>query len=728
MKASNPITVAPPPEARKDRPGLVAAALTTFAGAFLLFLVQPTVAKMVLPWFGGSAAVWTVAMLFFQVLLLLGYLYAHGTRRLAGNRFLALHLSLLAMSLLFLPLLPGVWWKPSGAADPTWRLLGLLTATVGLPYFLLSTTGPLMQAQLHATGMGGSPSGGGPYRLYALSNLGSMLALLSYPILVEPNLTTRLQGWVWSAGYVVFVILSGTVLVLTSRGAARGDATAVAPGRGKDDDKPRHHAVGKRARHRTEAQVPHSPGAEGTPVTWFLLSATAVTLLLGVTNHLCQDVAAVPFLWILPLTLYLVSFILCFDARGWYRRTWFLALLPLGVAAMGYALIPGRVGQKGVISILSLGLFLCCMVCHGELHRLRPDPAKLTGFYLTLSAGGASGGLFVALLAPRLFVDYAELPLGLVFLGALVLGCLRRDPGSRFFRARWRPDWLLAIAAFLLFAFLVFYRMAAVGESSRVRARNFYGCLRVWDRTTESFNVRVMNHGKTDHGEQILDPDLRKSPTAYFTRLSGVGLALTHVLSSEAAPRHVGVIGLGTGTLAAYGRPGDRFRFYEINPLVIELARTQFTYLADSEAAVSVIPGDARLSLEREAPQRFDMLVVDAFSGDSIPVHLLTLEAFALYQRHLVPGGILAVHVSNRFLDLPPVVALAARNRGLEARLVQSSETAGIDARPATWVLLAPDSRLFDDPAIRSSAQPIVPPASLRSWTDDYSNLLSIIK
>ncbi|MBK6406875.1 MAG: fused MFS/spermidine synthase, partial [Holophagales bacterium] len=298
---------------------------------------------------------------------------------------------------------------------------------------------------------------------------------------------------------------------------------------------------------------------------------------------------------------------------------------------MGYALIPWKLEEKSTIAILAGGLLVCCMVCHGEIHRSRPHPDKLTGFYLAISAGGATGGLFVALLAPHLFAEGDELPLGLAFLGALILAILRRDPESRFHRARWRPDWLLAIAAVLVFTFLVVYRMDAVRKSSRALARNFYGHVRVADRVSGTFNVRGMFHGATNHGEQILPPALSK-----------------------------------------VGRSGDRFRFYEINPLVIDLARSEFTYLAQCKAEVSVVLGDARLSLEREPPQRFDILVVDAFSGDSIPVHLLTREAFALYQRHLAPGGVLAVHCSNRFLNLPPVVALAAKSRGLEARVVHS--------------------------------------------------------
>lgn len=737
MKPSSPSreALAPEPDPGTSRRGAGLYALfavTIFAAAFLLFIVQPTVARMVLPWFGGSAAVWTVAMLFFQVLLLLGYLYAHAVQRLSRNGFLALHLPLLSLSVLSLPLLPAEHWKPTGGEDPTLRLLALLAATVGLPYFLLSTTGPLMQARVHAAGLGGSAAKGGPYRLYALSNLGSMLALLSYPLVVEPGLTTRMQGWGWSAGYVFFVLLSGVALALSAR-AARGAGSpheAAPPGRGREPEKagagPSPRAEKRRARSRVAPTLSPPEGEAGGPVTWLLLSATAVTLLLGVTNQLCQDVAAVPFLWVLPLALYLATFILCFDARGWYRRGLFLGLLPVAIAAMGYALIPEKLGQKGLMGVLAAGLFVCCMVCHGELHRLRPHPARLTGYYVAISAGGAAGGLFVALLAPRLFSEYDELPLGLAFLGALVLATLRRDPGSRFHRARLQPAWLIAVAGLLVFSSLVFYRMEAVRASSRVMERSFYGILRVRDRWNGSSTVRTMFHGVTNHGEQVLEPGRGRVPTTYYGTATGVGRALERVLSPGAEPKHVGVVGLGTGTLAVYGRPGDRFRFYEINPHVVEVARREFTFLADCRAEVAVVTADARLALEQEEPQRFDLLAVDAFSGDSIPVHLLTLEAFALYERHLAPGGVLAVHVSNRFLDLPPVVALAAERRGLEARLVRSE--GGPDASAASWMLLSRDPGLFGDPELRDVAEPVVPRASLRAWTDDYSNLVRIIK
>ena len=333
----------------------------------------------------------------------------------------------------------------------------------------------------------------------------------------------------------------------------------------------------------------------------------------------------------------------------------------------------------------------------------------------------------MALLAPHLFVEYDEAPLGLVLLGVLVLVRLRRDPESRPLRERWRLDWLLALAVLFVLAFLAVYQ-TGLARICRVRVRNFYGTVRVLDLGSGSFRVRRMSHGTTNHGEQFLDPGLRRAPTTYYSPASGVGMALARLLSPGAAPRHVGIVGLGAGTLATYGRPGDRIRFYEINPLVVALARDEFTFLADCQAAVAVVPGDGRLSLEREAPQQFDVLVVDAFSGDSIPVHLLTAEAFAEYQRHLAPGGLLAVHVSNDFLDLAPIVALAARSRGLEACLIESPAIPRRAVTAASWMLLAPDARLFDDPVFRGSARRVTPPAFLRTWTDDYSNLFRSIR
>ncbi len=623
-------------------------ASTICLSAFLLFAIQPVIAKVILPWFGGTGAVWTACMLFFQVALLAGYAYACWSVRWLGPKAqAALHVALLGASLLLLPVTPRESWKPAGSEEPALRILALLAATIGLPYFLLSTTGPLLQAWYAR-----SDRGAAPYRLFALSNLGAMLALASYPVAVEPLLATRQQTRWWSAAYAGFVLLCGLAALHSGRP-------------GLEDP--------------TEAGEPPSWNLQ---LLWVALAACASTLLLAVTNHLSKNVAPIPFLWVLPLGLYLLSFILCFEGRGWYRRDWFLRLLLAAFAALSYGLSEyGETARLGVvISIFAAALFVCCMVCHGELAALKPHPRYLTSFYLMVSLGGALGGAFVGLVAPHFFRGRYELPIGMAgcaFLPALVLyrraapaapsarAGFGRQPGpsgaGRDAEARWAAAGLGAA----LLLYLAIQIRSARGDA-RVLVRNFYGVLRVSD----SGPTRVLSHGVVNHGEQFMQPELRRQPTAYYGPQSGGGLALLD--GGRPWPQRVGVIGLGAGVLAAYGRSGDYYRFYEINPLVIELASSEFSFLRDCPARVETIPGDGRLSLEREPDQQFDVLVLDAFSGDSVPVHLLTQEAFVLYFRHLKKGGVLAVHASSTYLDLAPVVDLAARELGRPARLVAS--------------------------------------------------------
>src|SRR5438876_1401131 len=401
-------------------------ACTIFLSAFLLFQVQPLIAKMILPWFGGSAAVWTACVLFFQLLLLLGYLYSHWTvRYLRPKTQTILHIAVLAASLLMLPAIPNAAWKPAGGEDPTLRILGLLGATIGLPYLLLSTTGPLIQAWFVRERL---REGGSAYRLYALSNLGSMLALLSYPALVEPYFATESQGYAWSAGYVAFALFCGAA---AWRGLTRfrGNETPLgAPVAGQ----------------------PESPAPDAALLLiWISLAAAASTLLLAVTNHLSQNVAAIPFLWVPPLAIYLLSFILCFDGDGWYKRPLYLGLLAVMIGGMAYALFTDSENMplKVALPLFATGLFTCCMVCHGELARLKPDPRYLTLFYLMVSIGGAIGGIFVGVLAPRLFSGYYELPLGLVGCAVLVLVVLQHEA---FREATWlSPAWLAAVTCVL---------------------------------------------------------------------------------------------------------------------------------------------------------------------------------------------------------------------------------------------------------------------------------------
>jgi SAM-dependent methyltransferase len=672
-------------------------ACTIFLSAFLLFQVQPVIAKMILPWFGGSAAVWTACVLFFQLLLLLGYLYAHWSiRSLRPRSQTILHITLLAASLLMLPAIPSAAWKPAGGENPTLRIFGLLAATIGLPYFLLSTTGPLVQAwfvrERHEPGAT-------PYRLYALSNLGSILALLSYPVLVEPYLATRTQGYGWSVAYALFVLLCASA-------AARGLSSKPEVGRAADVD---HGDV-------------RPPNAE-LLLTWVGLAACASSLFLATTNHLSQNVAAIPFLWVLPLALYLLSFILCFDGEGWYKRTWFLRLVAVMLASMAYALFADvdNMPLKAALPLFGTGLFVCCMVCHGELARLKPDPRYLTLFYLMVSIGGAIGGAFVGLIAPTFFSGYYEFPIALAATAVVIVMVLRRDllQGAA---------WIAASLCVIALTGYIGYQVRKAHGTNRVAVRNFYGGLKVSDSGSGIEKLRTLTHGTINHGEQFLDPERRRLPITYYSPNSGAGLAIQHVDSNGA--KHIGVIGLGTGTLAAYGHPGDRIRYYEINPLVIGIARTEFTYLNDCPAQLDIVLGDARLSLEREPAQNFDVLAVDAFSSDSIPVHLLTVEAFRLYFHHLKPNGILAVHVSNKYLDLKPVVDQAARTLGKESLVVDTDdeEESGTGIFGCTWVLVSADHQFFEKQPIRLAGNKLVARNDLRLWTDDYSNLFRILK
>ena len=762
MSSASESPVLPPTDSPRVPKALFGAAI--LLSAFLLFQVQPLIAKLILPWFGGSAAVWTSCMLFFQVALLGGYAYAHWVSRQSGRTQTALHLGLLALSFLSLPISPAAWWKPHGAEDPLLRILGLLAATVGLPYFLLSSTSPLLQSWY-------SRSNGGamPYRFFALSNAGSMLGLLTYPVLVEPYLTNRQQVRMWSASYVVFVIAC-TAIAWRSRHS--------------------------RAEAAVEADTP--PPRWCDRLVWMGLAACASALLLAVTNHLTQNVAAIPFLWVLPLSLYLLSFILCFDSDFWYRRWLFTRLAAISLPAMAY-----YISNEGSIADLRLAvvvfsalLFALFMVCHGELALRRPDPGHLTSFYLMVSVGGAIGGVFIGFVAPYVFNALYDLPvvitatsflfvyllwrgrgeksLSLSFLDAtydkaviatLTIGLIgyilwrviaARTGGMRFLNAPYDPWVLFGIAGaimlyvmwrargddnamfgmILVIAFGLTVGMAgflardtwnSVGDSV-VLARNFYGALRVYDSDTDGAMgpVRTLRHGTIDHGEEFLWPQNERFATTYYARNSGVGLAIQNL--QLLGPMNVGVIGLGAGTLTTYARPIDNYTIYDINPLVLRISQTEFRFLRNCMAPHKVVLGDARLSLESESSKQFDVLAVDAFSGDAIPVHLLTRESFALYWRHLKPDGILAVHVSNRFLTLGPVVALAAAESGKRAMMISNAEDDTKEIAASDWVLVTSRPAFFDQTEIKAVAQKIEPIPGLRTWTDDYSNLYKILR
>jgi hypothetical protein len=666
-------------------------ALTIFTSAFLLFLVQPIMAKQILPWFGGSAAVWTTCLVFFQFLLLFGYAYADWTtRRMTAGRQAVLHTLLLLASLVSLPIVAGMSWKPTGDEEPTLRILGLLTATIGLPYFLLSTTGPLVQAWFARSFPAGTV-----YRLFALSNLASLLALVSYPFMFEPWVSTLNQSYGWSAGYGVFVVLCAASAIYSVRSARASRAAAPTIQQMNDGPRPTMRDFG----------------------IWLALSAMGSFMLLAVTNHITHDVASVPFLWILPLTLYLVTFILCFEGRGWYKRHIFIGPLVVVVAAMAWALHADRALHdfKGSVALFCAGLFVCCMFFHGELANLKPAPRYLTSFYLMVSLGGAVGGVLIGFVAPRVFPTYYEFGVGLVVTLVLAVYLVRKMPA-------FVP--LLVVSCIGFTTYHVFKYMVDLTGGARLMTRNFYGTLRVRDIGTGDGATRRLTHGVIMHGEQYLAPPRRSEPTTYYGSTSGVAIAIA---SLGPQPKRVAVVGLGTGTLAAHGRPGDVYRFYEINPQVVEVARTQFTYLSDSRAKIETVLGDARLTMEREPPQNYNLIVIDAFSSDSIPVHLITREAMAVYLKHLQPDGVIAFHVTNRFLRLAPVVkAIADEYRFDTALIVDDAETS--DLAKTDWVLVSPNGKLLARKEIASAGSEIETIPGLRAWTDDYNNLFRILK
>jgi SAM-dependent methyltransferase len=666
-------------------------AATIFLSSFLLFLVQPLIARLILPWFGGSAAVWTTCMLFFQVLLLAGYGYAHLLESKAppGKARPVVHTLLLLAAVALLPIAPSEAWKPAGEDEPVSRILLLLTATVGLPYFLVASTSPLLQAWFAR-----ARPGEDPYRLFAVSNLASLVALIGYPFVVEPFLSAGEQVRAWSWLFAAFALLCAAVAWRTPPGSRE-----------------------------VSVQPDSAKLQRFTVFLWLALSATGSVLLLAVTNHLTQNVAAVPLLWLLPLTLYLASFIIAFDGRNWYRPQllWPLVLLSLAAMAWLVADIDYHFNLPVQLGVFLPGLFFACLFCHGELYRVRPAPRHLTAFYLVVSAGGALGGLLVAVVAPLAFNAYYELGIGLVVVGllaALRFAALGRIPGA------------VSLAVLLGASAAAAYEGLRYHEDVRLSERGFYGVLRVkeYGSPGEPGHLRRLVHGAIMHGEQYMDDARRELATTYYTETSGIAAAIE---SRGNRPLRVGVIGLGTGTIAAYGRKGDVYRFYDIDPRVMDIARNEFTYLADSKAEIELALGDARLTLEREAPQNFDVLAVDAFSSDAIPVHLITREALGVYLKHVRPDGIVAFHVSNRFLDLIPVVARLAQEHGAHAVLVNDDpddEEDSIRSR-SDWVLVSRDPAALKRPAIvDAGAQPPQDQPAWRTWTDDYSNLIQILK
>jgi hypothetical protein len=694
-------------------------AISIFLSAFLLFQVQPVIARYILPWYGGSPAVWTTCLLFFQMGLLGGYAYAHALvswcRKHPPLQY-GIHLGLLVLALFLLPITPDDSLKPTGdEASPVKGIILLLSTTVGFPYLLLSASGPLLQHWF-----GDAFPGKSPYRLYSVSNLGSILGLLTYPFLFEPLFAVTTQTMLWSLAFVIYAFCAG--------------------------------ACGLSFMRKTRESGIHSkPDGEALKVAppswmewiyWVAFAACGSMLLLSLTNQMCQDVAVVPFLWVIPLCLYLLTFVIAFDHERWYRRTIAMPLAATAVGAVVYLInqqfATGEMHLGWQLVIFLSAVFFGCLVCHGEVVRIKPPSRYLTGFYLAISLGGALGGLFVSVVSPLLFEGYWELHVALILLTVLCSATLfqhRKRPGTKPFFFTWAPVSLIALGSLVYF---LHQHIETTRSGSLAGTRGFYGVLRIYEENvlTDDY-YRALYHGRISHGRQYMDDQFRELATTYYSLESGVGAAFENHSSREGAlrrPMHVGVVGLGVGTLSTYAKPGDRVRFYEINPQVETMAREYFTYLEDCRGEEKVIIGDARISLEKELAEtgsrEFDILVVDAFSGDSIPIHLMTKEAFELYFQHLKPDGILAVHISNLHLDLSHPVRTISEELGYTPLSVEHTpEDDNYHSYYSHWVLISPDPGLESRLALTGflSEWYTGKPKEIL-WTDDYCNLLQVVE
>ncbi len=678
------------------RPKTFLFGLSILLSAFLLFQLELIVAKHTLPWFGGSPAVWTTCMLFFQGALLAGYAFAHWTSsRLSPQAQGKLQLLVIALVFLFFvltvlawqsPLTPGGFLQQVLLDYPLLHILLVLTLGPGASFFLLSTTAPLLQNWFR---FGAEDSSS--YRLYALSNIGSLFGLLSYPFLLEWLFPLRNQALLWN---VLFVAFLASYAVICRKITSRRATDTISPHVNSDRSSWRMRAV------------------------WASLAACGSAMLLATTNLLCEDVAVTPFLWVLPLCLYLLSFILCFDHSHWYRRWIFF---PLYGAAIWTAL---WVFHRGIAVDLVLRsdaylfiLFVICMVCHGELARSKPLPSQLTSFYLMVSLGGALGGVLVSLAAPHVFTRYWEFHIGLVACGALVL-CALLVRRSRLLQRGLR--WKVSLGAgFLLIASASVYSVAHAQAAGRFSLRNFFGVKQIYDHE----GVRYLQNGGVVHGLQNIDPARRAEPLYYYSRHSPVGRLLMNYPQAPGQGRRIGVLGLGTGVLSVYGRPGDTMRFWEIDPQIIELASgpsAKFYYLQDTKANIELIQADGRLAIESDKKSRYDVLVIDGFTGDAIPTQLVTREAFRLYMSRLIGrDSVLIFHITNRLVDLTPVMLAFSRTEHVPMRLFMNntSEYAAFSCNPAMLDLIGPDQKDYPWDRVDSVL-----------WTDGYSSLLRVLR
>jgi hypothetical protein len=751
MRLPDPSVVAGPPSASRNRLVLVVYTAAIFVSALLLFSVQPLFTKMVLPRLGGSPAVWSVAMVFFQSLLLAGYAYAHYLMRL-NNRMIpvAVHLTLLVIAFLTLPLsIAGGWGEPPTSGYALW-LLGLFVVSIGLPFFALAANNPLLQAWFVRTG---HPNGPDPYFLYASSNIGSFLALLSYPVLLEPMFTLRTQNLIWTGGYVVLIVLIAACGVLL----LRSPMSTVVDTLAKDNDAPAP-AWSLRAR-------------------WIFLAAVPSGLLIAVTAHISTDVAAAPLLWVLPLSLYLLTWVLVFQSRPLLPHKWMLMLQPAAIAGVIVLLAVG--GEQNLLLTLGghqLCFFLIAMACHGELARTRPAAKHLTGFYVALSFGGMLGGLFAGLIAPNVFSWVAEYPI------LVVLAALCRPPGDeRFPRwSRWYWPILLAVAVALIapsfskgevLNWLQEQRVYVVGavasvgmllalglnaarwklaalatlalvlirvypaDDGRVETvRSFFGVHKIL--VTPHGQYHVLMHGTTIHGAEKFQNDDgspipgRPEPITYYHRDGGIGQAITAIRERKGAPLRVAVIGLGAGTLTCASEPGETWKFFEIDQSMVDTARDPryFTYVHSCEPDLKPVIGDARLTFAREPDGLYDLIIVDAYSSDAIPIHLATEEAMKIYKDKLAPQGTVLMHVSNRHLELSSVVVGIAEANDLKSWVY--SEDSGRDGEYIFSTSVVVSAREEADIGkLASSDQWTETEANeeQRVWTDDYSNVLGAV-
>ena len=669
------------------------------------------IARFILPWFGGTAAVWTTCMMFFQTLLLLGYLYAHLMRRLVSPQGTwLLHLGLLLVATASVAVVPDESLRPNGGENLTLGIIGVLGVTVGLPFFVLSSTGPLIQAWQSSSHRGQSP-----YRLYALSNLGSILALVTYPFLVERYFSMNSQALFWTIGFYCFAITccwSGWQTIHLNDWSKSGNGKPEIKERAGDD-------LGR--------------PSLWVAMVWFVLASTASIILLATTNLLCQEVASIPFLWILPLSLYLLTFIICFDRPVIYRRLVFMPLVVCGaivaVALVHLGLFTGLAFQ--IIS-LSTVCFAASMVCHGELERSKPSPDYLTSFYLVVALGGASGGVFVCILAPQLFTGFLEFHIGLIIILLVVLCALIWPtgprsivvaPGVRFLKYGAAMSVFVVLA--IVFSSAVYFLDPSYQQGLIFRGRNEYGLVSV----VENGGYRQFINGRVEHGGQKVGTDQEMEHISYYVPESGVGVAFEACREISKESLNVAVLGLGAGAMATWLEPGDQMVFYEINPMVVNIAESHFSFLAKSKGATRVKLGDGRLQLldevESSDSEPYDLIFIDAFSSDSIPIHLLTAECFEVYLNRLKPGGVLVAHITNRFIDLQPVIMDHSIRNDLNPILIDYHSP---DERLQTrWVLMTKNKEFEKSNKVKMFERPWPKGITPVRWTDDYSSVAALV-